>query len=133
MRVEGPTAWVRVESPSSCGACAGKGCGSSIYTKLLNPREPEYPVENLIEARSGEAVVIGIEDGALLKAVYAGYLVPLALLLVGALIGSGWGELGSALGAVAGMLLAVAWLRQRKRGTTPVILRHGEVSCANQA
>lgn len=132
-RIEGETAWVRVESPSSCGACAGKGCGSSVYARLLNPREPEYPVENQIHACTGEAVVIGIEDGAILKAVFAGYLLPLALLLAGALFGNFWGDAGSALGAVAGLLLAVFWLRQRTRGAVPVLLRHGEVACSSRA
>jgi sigma-E factor negative regulatory protein RseC len=128
-RVEGPTAWVRVESPGSCGACGGKGCGASLYARMLHPREPEYPVENPIAARPGEAVVVGIQDGALLGAVFAGYMIPLALLLGGAILGSPFGDAGAAAGGAAGFLAAVAWLRRRRAADQPVILRRGAPTC----
>ena len=132
MRLEGNTAWVRVESPTSCGACAGKGCGSSVFARLLHAKEPEYPIENRIGVRSGEAVVLGIEDGAILKAVSAGYMLPLVLLLVGALFGSAAGDLGAALGALAGLGLSVYWLRRRKQVAAPVMLRQGEAVCSSR-
>lgn len=127
MRIEGGTAWVRSESPSSCGACGGKGCGNSLYAKVLHPREPEYPVDNPIGAEIGEAVVIGIEDGAVFRAVLSGYLIPLVLLLAGAMLGSRWGDGYAAAGALAGLVLSALWLRGRRTtGSVPVILRRGE-------
>jgi sigma-E factor negative regulatory protein RseC len=130
MRLDGGVAWVRSESPSSCGACAGKGCGNSLYARLLHPSEPEYPVENPIGAEVGEAVVVGIQDGAVYRAVLSGYLVPLALLLAGAVLGARWGEVYSVVGAAAGLLAAVVWLKRGRPGSTPVILRRGEPHCS---
>lgn len=130
MRVEGDTAWVRVESPASCGACAGKGCGNSLYARLLHPREPEYPVANPISAEVGESVVVGIEDGAVLRAVASGYGVPLALLLAGAIAGSHWGEPQAVAGVVAGLAVAALWLRRRRSAAMPFILRRGAPACA---
>lgn len=131
MRVSADLAWVRSESPSSCGACAGKGCGNSLYARLLHPREPEYPVLNPIGAQVGEAVVIGIEDGAVYRAVLFGYLVPLVLLLAGALLGSVWGEIQAIAGSLTGLLIAALWLKQRRSETAPVILRRGEAHCSS--
>lgn len=130
MRVEADLAWVRSESPSSCGACAGKGCGNSLYARLLHPREPEYPVLNPIGAEVGEAVVVGIEDGAVFRAVLSGYLVPLALLLLGALLGSHWGEGESIVGSLIGLSCAAVWLKRRRSDTSPVIIRRGESHCS---
>lgn len=132
VRVDGGTAWVCAESPSTCGACGGKGCGASLYARLLHPREPEYAVANPIDARPGEPVVVGIEDGALFKAALAAYVVPLALLLLGALLGSRQGDLAAVLGALAGLALAVVWLRRRRSGGGPVILRRGTVACGTR-
>ncbi len=132
VRIEGDLAWVRTESPSSCGACGGKGCGSSAFVRLLHPREPEYAVLNPISAEAGEAVVVGIEEGALLSAAVAGYLVPLLALLSGALLGGVWGDLQAVLGGVAGLVLAAVWLKRRKALPSPVILRRGATGCATR-
>jgi sigma-E factor negative regulatory protein RseC len=131
MRVSTDMAWVRSESPTSCGACAGKGCGNSLYARLLHPREPEYPVLNPIGAEVGEAVVIGIEDGAVYRAVFFGYLIPLFLLLLGAFVGSIWGDLQAVIGTVAGLLIAAVWLKRRGTESAPVILRRGKAHCSS--
>lgn len=128
-RVEHDATWVHVESPESCGACGGRGCGSSLYTRMLHPREPEYPVANPIAARPGEEVVVGIEDGAIFKAVFSGYLMPLVLLLAGAALGSNLGEAYGILGGGVGLLVAAQWLRTRRGGAQPVILRRGTLVC----
>lgn len=130
VRVEADVAWVRADSPSSCGACAGKGCGSSTFVRLLHPREPEYPVANPISAEAGDTVVIGIEEGALVRAAVSGYLVPLSLLLFGALLGGHWGEPQAVAGGVLGLIAAAVWLKRRKALAAPVILRKGSASCS---
>lgn len=132
VRTEGGTAWVVSEAPTSCGVCAGKGCGSSIFTRMLHRNEPEYAVDNPIDARPGEAVVIGVEDGAVIKAATAGYLVPLGLLMLGAILGSRIGELQAVLGALLGLALAVLWLRRRPGVARPAVLRRGEAHCRNR-
>jgi sigma-E factor negative regulatory protein RseC len=131
VRVDGDTAWVRAESPTSCGACGGKGCGSSLYARMLHPREPEYPVANLIAARPGEAVIVGVADGAVLRAVWHGYLLPLLLLLLGAMLGATWGDGWAVAGGVAGLALATLWLRRRRQLVRPAIVRLGGEICPN--
>lgn len=136
-RIEGPSAWVVSEAPSSCGACAGKGCGSSIFNRLWHPDTPEYQVVNPVGAMPGEAVVVGLPEGALLKASGAAYLVPLLALLLGAGLGQllgrpAGGEPGAIAGGLTGLLLAGIWLKRRRHDPTgdPVILRRGVPQCA---
>lgn len=132
-RIDGDTAWVVSEAPSSCGACAGKGCGSSIFNRLWHPDTPEYPVANPIQAQPGEAVVIGLPEGALLHATALGYALPLLALFAGAGLGQ-WlsGELAATLGGLSGLLLAGLWLKRRpQKGSSPVILRRGTTGCAS--
>ena len=131
VRVEGEQAWVRTESPSSCGACGGKGCGSSLFARLWHPREPEYAVLNPIAAEVGEAVVVGVEEGALWQAALSGYLLPLALFLLGALLGALWSEGVAILGGLLGLVLAGLWLRHRPAIAQPVIRRRGAMTCSS--
>lgn len=129
-RVAGELAWVRAESVSSCGACGGKGCGSSIFTRMLHPREPEYPVLNQIGAETGDIVVVGVEEGVLVRAAMAGYFLPLLTLVIGASIGNLWGESQAVAGGALGLVGAAVWLKLGPVTPSPVILRKGFASCA---
>jgi sigma-E factor negative regulatory protein RseC len=136
-RTDGPSAWVVSEAPSSCGACGGKGCGSSVFNRLWHPDNPEYPVANPIGALPGEAVVVGLPEGALLKASGAAYLAPLLALVLGAALGQflggqAYGEPSAVIGGLIGLLLAALWLKKRRHdhATDPVILRRGAPQCA---
>ncbi len=111
-RIEGETAWVVSEAPASCGACAGKGCGSSVFARFWHADAAEYPVANPIGAQPGDAVVIGLPDGALLHAALASYGIPLLLLLGCASFGGVFfGEPGAIFGGLSGLVLAALWLR----------------------
>jgi sigma-E factor negative regulatory protein RseC len=77
----------------------------------------------------GEAVVVGIEERALLRAVLLGYLMPLLLLLAGALLGGLWGEAPAIVGGLAGLAVAALWLRRHRSLPAPVILRRGSTGC----
>ena len=131
-RVEGDSAWVVSAAPASCGACAGRGCGSSVFARVLHPDEPEYRVDNPIGAQAGEAVVVGLPDGALLGAAISGYLVPLLLLLAGAALGQQLAaEPGAVAGGLLGLLLAAIRLRRRTgRAASPAILRRAGSGCS---
>lgn len=130
-RIEGDTAWVVSEAPSSCGACAGKGCGSSIFARFWHADEAEFPVTNPIGAAAGEAVVVGLPDGALLYAAMTSYGIGLAMLLGGAGLGAYFfGEPGAISGGLFGLILAGLLLKYRSgqprsQYTIPVILRQG--------
>lgn len=136
-RVEGDSAWVASKAPSSCGACGGKGCGSSVFSRIWHPDEPEYRVNNPIGARTGDAVVVGLPDGTLLRATLASYGMPLLLLVGGAGLGNGLaGEPGAIWGGLFGLGFAALWLkRHRGADVMPVILRldEGMRSCGTRA
>ena len=138
-RIDGPYAWVVSEAPASCQACAGKGCGSSVFNRLWHPQQAEYAVRNAIDAGPGEAVVVGMPEGSLLRAAVAAYVVPLLALLLGAGLGRALmtetlREPGAILGGLCGILLAALWLRYRRGpATEPVILRRGSTACASRA
>ena len=133
-RIDGDTAWVVSEAPSSCGVCAGKGCGSSIFARFWHADEAEFPVSNPIGATTGEAVVIGLPDGVLLHAALASYGLALLLLLTGASVGAYFfGEPGAIGGGLSGLLLAGLLLKfksgsQANQRPVPVILRQGTTS-----
>lgn len=133
-RREGDCAWVVAAAPASCGACGGKGCGSSLFARFWHADAPEYQVDNAIGAGVGDTVVVGLPEGALLGAAATAYLMPLLFLLAGGLLGQ-WlgGELGAIAGGLCGLAMAVLNLRRRRApDAMPVVLRRGESSCASR-
>lgn len=111
---------VQVERQASCGSCSAQtGCGVSLLDRLLGRRPQRLLVVNGIGVRVGETVVIGVPEGALLKAALAAYLGPLVGLFAGALLVEGW--FGAAaqgltlIGAALGFVLALLGLRRYSR------------------
>ena len=135
--VEGRFAWVR-RQPRACGGCASAGgCSSGVLARALGGMDRPIRVRNAIQAGRGDAVVIAIEEGALLRASAAVYLVPIVAMLCGAYLGERllarslpYGEemLGVLMG-LAGLLAGLTWARHFGRqvaannGYQPVILR----------
>jgi len=122
-RVESVTAGrarLACEAPaSSCAACAGgRGCalrwlGRATGTTLDVPET----VASRDQLVPGDAVVIEVSDGDLLRAALRAYLPPLLGLLAGAAVarlGAGAGEGVAVLAALAGLVIgwgvARAWL-----------------------
>jgi sigma-E factor negative regulatory protein RseC len=99
-RVDGQHVWLDVARASSCGSCERAGsCGTDSRRETQRRRVP-----NTVGARVGDTVVLGVPDGAVLKAVLWSYLVPLVLTIVGAASGLALGgEGGAVIGAVAGL------------------------------
>jgi len=82
--------FVETSRVSACGSCSSKeGCGTSTLSQLLGSKTSSFKVLNPIGAALGERVVIGMEEAALLKSSLLVYLLPLAFLLAGAILG-GW-------------------------------------------
>ena len=108
VRLEGEFAWVRAAGAgSACGACAHQdGCHSSATGSVLDGvlGQPARLLRliNTIQARPGDAVVICVADGVILRAVWLAYGVPLLLALAGAMVAVAL--TGSEVLAVAGML-----------------------------
>ncbi|PLX42256.1 MAG: Fis family transcriptional regulator [Deltaproteobacteria bacterium] len=112
----------------ACGSCqAQSGCKA-----LGGGREARVWVEDPIGVKNGDSVVVAISETAFVKAGVAVYLVPVAALLAGAIIGN---KLGPALGlnadlaafilgtAALGMALFVARIWGNRNAKGPIIVR----------
>ncbi|MBZ0104982.1 MAG: SoxR reducing system RseC family protein [Sulfuricella denitrificans] len=136
VRLGADGAYVETTRASSCGTCSSqKSCGTSSMSQLLGSKTMSFLVMNPIGAAVGERVVIGLEEPALLKSSLIGYVLPLMLLMAGALGGSQLAPAGAAqdlypvIGAAVGLGLGIAalkWVAWKTRGQKqfhPVILR----------
>lgn len=118
---------------TGCGRCHEPGgCGGTLLSQMRPHKERSYRVLNSIDAAIGDRVVVTIPDGALWRASFTIYLLPLLGVLAGAALGSLWGGesaaiVGSLLGLGAGILVLkrsesranVAMLKMRfKQGET---------------
>ena len=115
LRVETGHAWLRVtDAGGGCGRCDEPGgCRSVQITQAFGLPKAEFVLPTALELRAGDKVVVSIPDGAPLKAALASYGLGVVLLVVGAALGEVWsadgaGDLGAALGGLAGLLLAFA-------------------------
>ena len=123
VRTDPQQAWVEaVRDSSGCGQCQGKGCGSSKLSQLFcSQSERLFRVENPIAAESGDQVVIAVADGTIWQGVLHIYLLPLLLLFVGGLTGSGLAQTAvqrdgaAAAGALIGLCLGLIWAWRRQR------------------
>ncbi len=102
---------VRASAGNGCGHCDGKGCGASKLSSLFCSKPRQFEVSNQIAAVVGDEVIVTVADGAVMRGIGQVYLIPLILLLVGALVGGNWshspstGDAYSALGALSGLVV----------------------------
>jgi sigma-E factor negative regulatory protein RseC len=130
VRVEGDLAWVECARAGRCALCPG---GGACEAALFSGDRPLHRLRARTGARDvapGAQVVVGVRDGALLRAAVMAYGLPLGTLLAGAFLGSvtgPWGGgVGAALGLTAGLVFAARAGRTRGAGTAPVILEQHE-------
>lgn len=132
LKTEGNTAWVEARESGTCGSCGAGGCSTRRLADLFGRRERAFPVDNVLRARTGERVVIGIPSGALWKSALFLYGLPLLLLIAGGLLGQhAGGDAGAVAGAAGGLLLAglAQKFRVSSRAWRPLMLRReAEVS-----
>lgn len=70
---------------TACGICGQtRGCGNATWGKMLGHQEVALKVDNVIDAKVGDHVVVGIEEKAFLNATFLLYVVPLFALFTGA-------------------------------------------------
>ena len=133
--VEEGYVWLETRRRSSCGGCqqASGGCGAATLAKLWPGQRARVRAIAEPGLRPGDEVMVGLAEGALLRGALLVYLLPLALLLAGALLGqavfAGAGEEPVAALGVVGLglgFLAVRVLSRRLRRDArfqPVVLR----------
>jgi len=132
--VEESYAIVQPDGSNGCGQCNGKGCGASKLSRLLCNKPRQFRVKNSIEATVGDAVIVSIAEGAILRGIGLVYLLPLILLVLGGMLGSGWSQQTeqsdsyAAVGALCGLVAGfgfVKWnaIRQTESQFQPYIAR----------
>lgn len=117
------------------GACSGCHSGASKCRSCLTTSgKLESEVINSIDAGVGDVVKISLSQANLFKGAAIMYLLPIATLILGAVGGlwlggtAGWGDSGSVLGGLAGLVFgfwAVTRLgrsRRLSRQMTPTII-----------
>jgi sigma-E factor negative regulatory protein RseC len=136
--VKGERAHLEIERSSPCGLCgATRGCGVSLWGRLFTRPHGSISAINALKADVGDHVIIGVEEGALLASALTAYVVPIALLCGGGLLGAAFatsrasGDLYGVAGAVTGLLVGLCWLRFHTSGRQdgkyqPVMLRRAE-------
>lgn len=106
-----------------CGRCHEKGgCGGANVGRMFCDTQQTWRVLNPRGAAIGEEVRIAVGDGAVSASATLIYVVPLLLLIAGALLGSELAaEPGGIIGAVSGLLIAWRWVayRQKQRHCDP--------------
>lgn len=104
------------------GACGGCHSGASKCRSCLTSAKLESHVVNPINARAGDVVKITISQANLFKGAAIMYLLPIAMLILGAVGGlwlggaSGWGDSGSVLGGLAGLVFGFWAVTRLGRG-----------------
>ncbi len=138
MARKGDYVWVDTGGKSACGQCSLQaGCGRGVLAKALGPRRTRVRALNEAHAQTGENVVIGIEEIALLRGSMMVYAVPIIAMILFAFLGEFMaGRLlvsateAFSLGAgTIGFVLGLGWVRVFARRVAtdpayqPVVLR----------
>lgn len=115
-RLDGQYAMVEVKPVSGgCGRCHEEGgCGSNLLNESLRPQKLNiYRLPNRIDAKVGDAVMIAVPEGAVLRAALLAYLLPLLFLIVGAALGTAVAasDRDALIGAGGGLALGLLVLR----------------------
>lgn len=86
-RIQGEEIWIEASRQSACAACsAKKGCGQGALSDWMSGSAVELSVLNpdRILPEVGQSVVIGLEEGSLIKASVMVYFLPLLILILAA-------------------------------------------------
>lgn len=137
--IQGEFAWVQTERQSSCGDCAAKaGCGTALLNRSMGKRSNRVRVTNSLGVRTGDCVVLGVPEQALLKGSFVIYALPLLCLLLAALgthllfadATPGWRDLAALIGGTVGFGVGLFWARRvgeqggiSRNGFQPVLVR----------
>ncbi len=134
VQIDGQHALVQANQGNGCGQCNGKGCGTGKLSQLFCSEPRRFQVDNPINAAVGDEVIVSVRDGAVMRGIGLVYVLPLVLLVAGALFGSlcagqpeqrdGFAAAGAFIGLLGGFALA-RWIavRQNPQQNRPYIAR----------
>jgi sigma-E factor negative regulatory protein RseC len=120
-RVEGTYMWVSpASSGGACGSCkSSANCSTSLLSTLLQGNKTKtVRVDNNINAKANDTVILGIHPQGLLSGSALIYLLPIACLFILAAIGQHlFAEIGSISLGLAGLLLGLFMSKKIARST----------------
>lgn len=128
-RCDADRAWVRCQPRAGCQRCAeGRGCGAGALNAWMASDEEEIEVINSLGAEPGQRVEISISRRQALRSAIRLYGIPLAGILLGALVGAAfWPHIrdiaalsGATVCLLAGMLI-VRRLESRQPPMMPYV------------
>jgi sigma-E factor negative regulatory protein RseC len=126
LRVEGDLAWVECERGGTCAICPGRGaCETALFLSHTRSSHRLRARTGARRLEPGADVVVGVPDGALLRAAVFAYALPLAALIGGAALGSIAGSVASGAGAALGLAAGITLAGRVGRGrpaSVPLIL-----------
>ena len=117
-RIEGGMAWVNTASKLACSSCAVEtSCGNGILEKYLAGKLFISKINNDLDAKVGDSVVIAIPKSQVTKASVIVYVIPIVLLFMGAVLGEFFfaSELGAVLIGFTGLAASGVWLANYNR------------------
>ena len=80
-RIKGNQVYIQSMQSSACQHCIQQdSCGTALYAKVLPSRE--MAIFSTLQLNAGDTVLVGIEEGHLLRASLFMYLLPLLLMLL---------------------------------------------------
>ncbi len=138
LNCDGEYADIETKPQGSCGGCASSGvCGTGVFSKVFGNRKTVVRVVNSLEAKTGDQVVIGLQESALSRVSMVFYLVPLFAMILLAIVGQEmairmgylsqdpFAILGGGIGLLTGLWLVRVFARkvQEDPRYQPVMLR----------
>lgn len=125
IRLQGKDALVESTQGGGCGNCDSEnGCSSSKLSQLFCSEPRRFLVRNDADAPVGTLVQVTLPDGVLLHSALLMYILPLVLLMFGALAGAQWAHYASssdaysAIGGLIGLIsgfVVVKFITSRRR------------------
>ena len=105
------------------------GCGNSIWGKLFAHQSTAFKAQNRINAKVGDSVIVGINESALLKSALLLYIVPLATMLIGAIVATQIHDTNgyAMLGALIGLVLGFVWVKGHTTSSSYFKLQQPEI------
>jgi len=73
---------LQTQRKNACQSCSVKsGCGTSTLSKVVGKRSSQFVVENTLQLKIGDQVIVAIEENALVQGSLLIYLLPLLMML----------------------------------------------------
>lgn len=116
---ESSVAILEIMRHAPCGICGQtRGCGNAIWGKIFAHKPISFKASNTVNAKVGDGVIVGIDEQVVLKSALLLYALPLATMMLGALMSTtivtdspNQADLYAVIGAVTGLTFGFIWLK----------------------